>query len=1022
MIRKKWSSVPRCSLRYFSSVLEKREAKAKRQQEKELRQLEKLQNTTTQKEIKTDLSHAEYKCETESGAKKDVTCQLPSTYSSKFVEACWYEWWEKEGYFKPSKSRRNEDVFSLVIPPPNVTGKLHLGHALTVALEDVLCRWNRMRGKEVVWIPGCDHAGIATQAVVEKLLETKNTTRKDLGREKFVQEVWNWKDRKEEEIYDQLRVLGSSLDWTRTNFTLSPKFCHAVREAFIRLHEKDIIYRKKSLINWSCQLQSTISDIEIDNKQLEKPTMISVPGYRKKMEFGVLHTFDYPLVNPTTERNAISVSTTRIETMLGDTAIAVNPDDPRYSILIGSFVQHPLLPDMVLPIIADSYVDKNFGTGAVKITPAHDFRDFEIGSRHGLPSRIILDDQGNITNTGNPDFDNLPRFEAREKVIKSLDQAGLYKGKTSHEMTLPICSRSGDVVEPRIKTQWFVRIQDLSQQAIEAVQTGQIQIVPNSYLASWYNWLSESEDWCISRQLWWGHRIPAYKVSTHTGESMWISAHTELEVKSKAEKIFGETGKLLTITQDDDVLDTWFSSALFPFVCFGWPENNPDLEKYYPLSLMETGYDLLFFWVARMAMMGIALTGKVPFNTVYLHNMVRDSQGRKMSKSLGNVIDPLQVIYGCSPQELDERIKMSNLSKKEEKYALKDRAKTLPHGIPECGTDALRFYLCFNKSTGKDISLDIHTVVQYRYFCNKIWNVFKFLLKNVRKHKTSEDTNIHVLRPVDHWIRSKFSAATHITNTGLDSLNFSSASSIIHKFFFVDLADFYLESCKPVFSNDSSSAERVAIEKNFEFIFESFLRLLSPFMPYITEELWQRLPNKSENYQSIMIAGYPTEESHNFRNIQLENEMGNVRDAIQLIRNIRQTFHVPTSALTNISISCQNEDDHAFSSNVEVIKSLTKSCDIKIFNNGVDELPGFVSNNIRNTNIQVSVQLKGLIDIETELMSLRQKESLLKKELFDLEEKQKNIDKQQSLKKIQDKICKVKQSLLDLQNMISTLN
>lgn len=598
--------------RTTSSLLQKKAARVKRRKEKEKSHLDKLENQNGRKEfVAPTLPSDEYRGSTLPGEKKDTQCRLPQTYSPQYTEACWYNWWVREGFFKPPHKTKHGNTYGMVIPPPNVTGKLHLGHALTVALEDVLCRWRRMRGDQVVWVPGCDHAGIATQSVVERLLQTKNLTRHDLGRDKFVDEVWKWKDKKEEEIYDQLKVLGASLDWSRKKFTLDPEFSKAVQEAFIRLHENGTIYRKESLINWSCQLQSTISDIEIDNKEIIQPTTLPIPGYKKNIEFGVMHTFDYPLLEQTNGERCITVSTTRIETMLGDTAIGVNPDDPRYSNLIGLTVRHPLIDGVYLPIVADKHVNPDTGTGAVKLTPGHDFNDFEVGSRHSLLVKSILDDEGNIFQCGNPAFDGMPRFKARDEIITALQNMRLYRGKEPHQMTLPICSRSGDVVEPRIKTQWFLRIKDLARKAIEAVETGKLQIFPDSHVAAWNVWLTESRDWCISRQLWWGHRIPAYKVSNQTGNSKWISAVSEEDALAKAKRNYFSGEDSLTIEQDQDVLDTWFSSALFPFASFGWPDNTVDLNRFYPLSVMETGYDLLFFWVARMVMMGIALTDQV---------------------------------------------------------------------------------------------------------------------------------------------------------------------------------------------------------------------------------------------------------------------------------------------------------------------------------------------------------------------------------------------------------------------------
>ncbi|PIK36300.1 putative valine--tRNA ligase [Apostichopus japonicus] len=825
--------------------------------------------------------------------KKDTSCPLPKSYDPSFVESGWYSWWEQSGFFWPEYSSRKklkndkEKPFIMCLPPPNVTGTLHLGHALMVAIQDSLIRWHRMHGRETLWIPGVDHAGIATQIVVEKKLwKEQRILRHQMGREKFVEEVWRWREECGHEIDEQFKRLGASLDWSRPNFTMSEEFSRAVQEAFITLHEDGTIYRGNRLVNWSCSLRSTISDIEVEKQSIEGATAFQVPGYQDPIQFGYMYYFSYPVVGSGSE---IPVATTRIETMLGDVAIAVHPEDTRYKHLIGQEVIHPFV-DRLLPIITSETVDMEFGTGAVKITPAHDFNDYDVGKRHSLDLVNILTEMG------------LPRFHAREKIIEALKLKGLYQGKKEHAMVVPVYSRSKDIVEPLLKEQWFVRCDDLAKEAIAAVDNGDLVIQPMMHQKTWNHWLTNIRDWCISRQLWWGHRIPAYHVKLKHGHPMndevdkpdlWVSGHSyEDAIKKAAEKLKVDR-KFLELTQDVDVLDTWFSSALFPFAVHGWPSQTEDLNRFYPSTLLETGHDILFFWVARMVMMGQKLTGVLPFKEVYLHSMVRDAHGRKMSKSLGNVIDPVDVIQGASLESLHARLDEGLLDHVERERSRMGQAADYPKGIPECGTDALRFALCTYRAQVDDINLDVNKVQMYRFFCNKIWNASLFTInaldegyKPLLLSEILPDCSL-----MDRWILSRLSSTVRVVNDGFHGYDFPVVTSAMYKFWVHNLCDVYLESIKSIVRSEEREA---LVSKNVLHIcVEAGLRLLSPFMPFLSEELFQRLSRRPQvDEPSICLAPYPTTEELPTLDVQLEDKVRLCLDIVSRIRSIQSEFGI----------------------------------------------------------------------------------------------------------------------------------
>lgn len=848
---------------------------------------------------------AVYTGQTPPGEKKDTTLPLPSTYSPEYVESSWYEWWTKEGFFQPQKHEALphavDQTFSMCIPPPNVTGTLHLGHALTVAIEDALVRWRRMQGCKVLWVPGCDHAGIATQTVVERrLFRDKGKRRQDLTRQELLQEAWQWKNDKEEAIYQQLRKLGASLDWSRACFTLDPAFSAAVTEAFVRLCDSGLIYRSEALVNWSCALESAISDIEVDAKQLSGKTLLSVPGYENKVEFGTLYTFAYPIEGLEEE---VAVSTSRPETMLGDVAVAVHPDDPQYQALHGKQCRHPFT-QRLLPIVTDPAVDMDFGTGAVKVTPAHDHTDFQVSERHSLPRLTVIGGDGTMTSQCGDWLEGVKRFEARHLVVNALIEKKLFRGTKSYAMTLPVCSRSGDIIEPLLKKQWFVRCDEMAQRAVQAVEEEQLEIIPHFYTKTWKNWLGNISDWCISRQLWWGHQVPAYQVELPSsinkqdfGSELWVWGRSENEARQRAAVKYGVDPAAVTLTQDPDVLDTWFSSALFPFAMLGWPKQTADLQCFYPNSILETGSDLIFFWVARMVMLGKELTGQLPFKQVLFHSLVRDKHGRKMSKSLGNVINPMDVIHGVSLERLQENVKEGNLEPREQSVAVEAQRKDFPSGIPECGTDALRFALCSNKMQGEDINLSISKVLNCRMFCNKMWQTLRFTLGllggNTVPLRTLAETS--PVSRMDQWICSRLHSTVVQCEQAFQSYELHVVTSALYSFWVHSLCDIYLEYVKPLVAQKGDrvscdTSELMALSVLFHCVSLS-LALLSPIMPFITEELWQRLePFRPEAaaQNSLCLQPYPSSSQlAHWHFPDVEKDFSLVREVIRVTRSLR---------------------------------------------------------------------------------------------------------------------------------------
>ncbi|WP_303720566.1 valine--tRNA ligase [Malonomonas rubra] len=818
--------------------------------------------------------------------------ELPKGYEPAQVEQKWFDVWEQRGDFHADE-KSQKPHYSIVIPPPNVTGVLHMGHALNNTLQDILCRWKRMTGHEVLWMPGTDHAGIATQNVVEKQLATEGKDRHELGREEFVERVWKWREESGGQIINQLKRLGASCDWQRERFTMDEGLSKAVREVFVRLYDDGLIYRDNRLINWCPRCHTALSDLEVEHDD-------------KK---GSLWHLKYPVKG---SDQYLVVATTRPETMLGDTAVAVNPEDERYLGLIGGKVMLPLV-NREIPIIADDYVDKEFGSGAVKITPAHDFNDFEIGKRHDLEFINVLDESGVINENGGP-YAGQERYEARKKVVADLEAQGLLEKIDDYANAVGECYRCKTIIEPYMSKQWYVAVGSLAKEAIKAVKGGDTKIVPAQWEKTYYEWMYNIQDWCISRQIWWGHRIPAW----YCDECEQITVSIE---DATACKHCGSPN----IRQETDVLDTWFSSALWPFSTMGWPENAETLQKFYPTSCLVTGFDILFFWVARMMMMGLKFMEQVPFKEVYIHALVRDAQGQKMSKSKGNVIDPLTI-------------------------------------VEEYGADAFRFTLCAFAAMGRDIKLSTERIGGYRNFVNKLWNASRFALMNLEGFDPeSASLEDFELSQADQWILDCFAKTAEEANKALDGYKFNDVAGVLYSFTWHEFCDWYVELSKEDLYGDEPQAKMRAQKVLFT-VLEGLLRLLHPLLPFVTEEIWQALPGKRPTL-SIMQANYPIGAFCKVDATEVER-MKLLMEVIRAIRNIRGELDVPPGKRIAVALDCKSEESAvAIDAGQAYVKSLARVDELR-FAVGLEH-PKQASTQVAG-DVEVLIPLAGLINVEEE--------------------------------------------------------
>ncbi len=837
---------------------------------------------------------------------------IPKAYDFKDVEPRWYREWNEKGLFR-AEIIEGRPKFSMVIPPPNVTGVLHIGHALNNTLQDILVRYKRMDGYDTLWVPGTDHAGIATQNVVERQLASEGLTRDDVGREKFIERVWEWKKKSGGTIIEQLKRLGCSCDWSRERFTMDEGLSRAVREVFVRLYEEGLIYQDDYIINWCPRCHTALADIEVEHEMAQ----------------GSIWYMRYPVADE--PERFVTVATTRPETMLGDTAVAVNPYDERYADIIGKELILPLV-NRKIPVIADSHVDPEFGTGAVKVTPAHDFNDFEIAQRHDLPSVNIFDKNAIVTAEGGP-YQGLDRFEARKRVLADLDARGLLEKEEDHSLAAGECYRCKTVVEPRLSKQWFVKIKPLAEPALKAVMEKRTEIVPESWVRTYDEWMTNIRDWCISRQIWWGHRIPAWTCEK-CGEL--IVARNTPEKCPKC----GSSA----LVQESDVLDTWFSSALWPFSTLGWPDETPELEAFYPTSVLITSFDILFFWVARMMMMGLHFREDVPFRYVYLHALVRDAQGKKMSKSTGNVIDPLTIM---------------------EKY----------------GTDAVRFTLAAFAAQGRDIKLAEERIQGYRYFVNKIWNAARLVLMHV---ENSRPDDLVLESPegcgkVEKWILSRLNSVTATVRNALETFNFDVAAKELYQFFWHEFCDWYLELSKPALSGNGTDHEVRSARAVALHVLDTSLRLLHPFMPFVTEELWHHLPETGGDRGYVMTAPFPREDSR-WSSPGAEQEIERVMEVISGIRNVRAELGIhPGARLDVIAIPHSSEVSHILETYLAEISNLARVGSVTTAP-GDSKRPGGAASLIFE-DLELFIPLKGIVDIKEELAKLKRDEAKVMKEL-----------------------------------------
>ena len=889
---------------------------------------------------------------------------MDKTYQPDSIEQAWYQAWEKAGHFRPSGEGES---FAMMIPPPNVTGSLHMGHAFQDTIMDTLVRYRRMQGRNTLWQVGTDHAGIATQMVVERRLAAEGTDRHELGRERFLDKVWEWKAESGGTITQQLRRMGSSVDWSRERFTMDDGLSNAVREVFVRLHSEGLIYRGKRLVNWDPALHTAISDLEVENRE----------------EQGHMWHFRYPLSDGS---GHLVGATTRPETMRGDTAVAVHPEDPRYKDLIGQTVRLPLA-DRDIPIIADDYVDPDFGSGCVKITPAHDFNDYEVGKRHDLPQINLFTIEAHLNDNAPQAYRGLDRFDARKKVVDDLDGLGLLEKVEDHTLQVPRGDRSGVVIEPYLTDQWFVAVESLAKPAIEAVENGDIQFVPKNYENMYFSWMRDLQDWCISRQLWWGHRIPAW----YDEDGNVYVGRDEDEVRR--EHNLGDR----PLNQDEDVLDTWFSSALWTFSTLGWPEQTDELKTFHPTDVLVTGFDIIFFWVARMIMMTLKFTGQVPFKQVYVHGLVRDAEGQKMSKSKGNVLDPLDLIDGIDLDTLVEKRTRGLMQPQKEKQIAKRTRKEFPGGINAYGTDALRFTFLSLASTGRDIKWDMGRIEGYRNFCNKIWNAARYVLMNTENQDCGLDADSGevTLSLADRWIVSALQRAETEVTEALDQFRFDVASHAAYEFIWNEYCDWYLELSKPVLYGDEySEAEKRGTRRTLVRVLEAILRLAHPFMPFITEEIWQKVaplagktPAAEGADATIMRQPFPVSDSARL-DPQAESDIEWIKAVITVIRNIRGEMRIPPGKALDVYLhNGKDIDRERLAANHNFMCRLAKLERITWLN-AEDSAPASATGLVGD--MEILVPMAGLIDKDAEIERLGKEIDKLRKEVARGESKLRN--------------------------------
>jgi len=849
---------------------------------------------------------------------KNTNNEILSVYNPKIVEEKWYKFWLEKDYFKAKNILDKKNNYSIAIPPPNITGSLHLGHALNNTLQDILIRWKKMEGYNTLWLPGTDHAGIATQNVVEKEIAKEGKSRYDLGREKFLERVWEWKEKYGNNIINQLKRLGFSCDWSRLRFTLDEGLSKAVKKVFVQLYKEGLIYRENYVINWCPRCQTALADIEVES--VEEETNI--------------YYIDYPLKD---SEEVITVATVRPETMLGDTAVAVHPDDERYKKFIGKTAILPLI-DRELPIIADSYVDPEFGTGAVKITPAHDLNDFELGKRHRLQVINLLNNDGTMNEQAGK-FKGLTVAECREKVLNSLREKGYLNKIENYKHSMGHCYRCGTIIEPYLSKQWFVKIKELAQPAISAVEEGKIEFIPSHWTKVYYEWMRNIKDWCISRQLWWGHRIPAW----------YCQDCSEVMVELEAPK-FCKRCNSHNLIQDPDVLDTWFSSALWPFSTLGWPEETDDLKCFYPTSVLVTGFDIIFFWVARMIMMGLKFRGDMPFKQVYINPLIRDVEGKKMSKSKGNVIDPLTV-------------------------------------IDEYGSDTLRITLASLTIQGNYICLSEERIKGFRNFSNKIWNVSRFSIMNLVDfdiNKLNKDNLKMTL--ADNWIISRLNEAIKKSTDYLNEYKFGEAAKTIYEFIWSEFCDWYVEFIKPKLYQKDDKIQRQTAQYILWFVLENTLRLLHPFMPFITEEVWQKIPHQGD---SIMISPWPLYKEE-YQDKDADKKMSKIMNIIKTIRNIKSDMDIPYSTKIDLYLNITEKDKiELIRENINYIKAMLKTNLLEI---GTDiKKPAYSATGVLE-GVEIFIPLKDIINIPEEIARLEKRLNRIKDKLNTIFKKINNED------------------------------